>query len=172
MCVRTPGDERDAWSVLLHERKSSKALMQEGISSGVGCKLRSRVSSWETAALNLSLSLISGCPMIPSTRLCRVNERRVQVDSARPGLMIRLVTFDALHTLITPRKPIHVQYATEFRPYLGNLPPDAIARSFKLGVSFSITTHSLSGKTERCVSTPAGAGRETVVPCRCGGVVE
>jgi len=48
--------------------------------------------------------------------------------------MIRLVTFDALHTLITPRKPIHVQYAEVFSPYLGTLPPDAIARSFKLGV--------------------------------------
>jgi hypothetical protein len=48
--------------------------------------------------------------------------------------MIRFVTFDALHTLITPRKPIHVQYAEVFSPYFGTLPPDAIARSFKLGV--------------------------------------
>ncbi|KAH9997661.1 HAD hydrolase subfamily IA REG-2-like protein [Russula vinacea] len=48
--------------------------------------------------------------------------------------MIRLVTFDALHTLITPRKPIHVQYAEVFSPYLGTLPPDAIARSFKLAL--------------------------------------
>ena len=48
--------------------------------------------------------------------------------------MIRFVTFDALHTLITPRKPIHVQYAEVFTPYLGTLPPDAIAHSFKLGV--------------------------------------
>jgi hypothetical protein len=48
--------------------------------------------------------------------------------------MIRFVTFDALHTLITPRKPIHLQYAEVFSPYLGTLPPDAIARSFKLGV--------------------------------------
>ena len=52
--------------------------------------------------------------------------------------MIRLVTFDALHTLITPRKPIHVQYAEVFSPYLGALPPDAIARSFKLGVPLSL----------------------------------
>lgn len=50
--------------------------------------------------------------------------------------MIRFVTFDALHTLITPRKPIHVQYSEVFRPYLGTLPPDAISRSFKLGVLF------------------------------------
>jgi len=48
--------------------------------------------------------------------------------------MIRFVTFDVLHTLITPRRPIHVQYAEVFSPYLGTLPPDAIARSFKLGV--------------------------------------
>jgi hypothetical protein len=48
--------------------------------------------------------------------------------------MIRFVTFDALHTLITPRKPIHVQYSEVFSPYLGALPPDAIARSLKLGV--------------------------------------
>lgn len=51
--------------------------------------------------------------------------------------MIRFVTFDALHTLIKPRKPIHVQYAEVFSPYFGALPPDAIARSFKLGVPFS-----------------------------------
>jgi hypothetical protein len=50
--------------------------------------------------------------------------------------MIRLVTFDALFTLITLRKPIHVQYSEAFSPYLGTLPPDAIARSFKLGVHF------------------------------------
>lgn len=48
--------------------------------------------------------------------------------------MIRFVTFDALHTLITPRKPIHVQYAEVFSPYFGTLPPDAIARSFKLAL--------------------------------------
>lgn len=52
--------------------------------------------------------------------------------------MKRFVTFDALHTLITPRKPIHIQYAEVFSPYLGTLPPDAIARSFKLGVPFSL----------------------------------
>ena len=51
-------------------------------------------------------------------------------------MMIRFVTFDALHTLITPRTPIHVQYSEVFRPYLGTLPPDAISRSFKLGVLF------------------------------------
>ncbi|KAI0051171.1 HAD-like protein [Auriscalpium vulgare] len=45
--------------------------------------------------------------------------------------MIRLVTFDALHTLITPRKPFHVQYSEVFRPFLGDLPPDALSKSFK-----------------------------------------
>lgn len=50
--------------------------------------------------------------------------------------MIRFVTFDALYTLITPRKPIYVQYSEVFSPYLGTLPPDAISRSFKLGVLF------------------------------------
>ncbi|KAF8893955.1 HAD hydrolase subfamily IA REG-2-like protein [Infundibulicybe gibba] len=44
---------------------------------------------------------------------------------------IRLVTFDALYTLITPRQPIHVQYSQEFAPYLGDLDPQAIKRSFK-----------------------------------------
>jgi len=48
--------------------------------------------------------------------------------------MIRFVTFDALHTLITPRKPIYVQYAEVFGPYIGTLPPDAISRSFKLAL--------------------------------------
>ncbi|KAF8263527.1 HAD-like protein [Lactarius quietus] len=48
--------------------------------------------------------------------------------------MIRFVTFDALHTLVAPRKPIHIQYSEVFRPFLGTLPPDAISRSFKLAL--------------------------------------
>ncbi|KIM40179.1 hypothetical protein M413DRAFT_73692 [Hebeloma cylindrosporum] len=44
---------------------------------------------------------------------------------------IKLVTFDALHTLITPRAPIYVQYSQVFTPYLGVLPPESIKRSFK-----------------------------------------
>jgi hypothetical protein len=46
---------------------------------------------------------------------------------------IRLVTFDALHTLITPRLPVYVQYSQIFAPYLGVLPPEAIKRGFKGG---------------------------------------
>lgn len=46
-------------------------------------------------------------------------------------MAIRLVTFDALHTIITPRRPIHVQYAEVFAPFLGALDPNAIKRSFK-----------------------------------------
>lgn len=45
--------------------------------------------------------------------------------------LIRLVTFDILHTLITPRAPIHVQYAEAFRPFLGALAPDDIKKSFR-----------------------------------------
>ncbi|KIL60728.1 hypothetical protein M378DRAFT_167834 [Amanita muscaria Koide BX008] len=44
---------------------------------------------------------------------------------------IRMVTFDALHTIITPRYPIHVQYSNVFRPYLGTLEPESIRGSFK-----------------------------------------
>ncbi|KIK67324.1 hypothetical protein GYMLUDRAFT_217502 [Collybiopsis luxurians FD-317 M1] len=44
---------------------------------------------------------------------------------------LRLVTFDILHTLVTPRWPIHVQYAMAFEPYLGVLDPDSIKISFK-----------------------------------------
>ncbi|KAJ3988495.1 HAD-like domain-containing protein [Lentinula detonsa] len=46
-------------------------------------------------------------------------------------MSIRLVTFDVLHTLITPRWPIHLQYAMVFEPYLGQLDPDSIKSSFK-----------------------------------------
>lgn len=54
----------------------------------------------------------------------------------RPLFMaIRLVTFDALHTIITPRLPIHIQYSQTFAPYLGILEPDSIKRSFKVGTS-------------------------------------
>lgn len=46
---------------------------------------------------------------------------------------IKLVTFDALHTLITPRLPIAVQYAQTFEPYLGPLDPGLLSSSFKRG---------------------------------------
>jgi len=51
---------------------------------------------------------------------------------------VRLVTFDALHTPITPRKPIYVQYAEVFVPYLGTLDPDALSRSFRAGLCFCL----------------------------------
>ncbi|KAK0461183.1 HAD-like domain-containing protein [Desarmillaria tabescens] len=40
-------------------------------------------------------------------------------------MSIRLVTFDALFTLINLREPVHVQYTRAFKPYLGELNPDA-----------------------------------------------
>lgn len=48
-------------------------------------------------------------------------------------MTVRLVTFDILHTLITPRMPIHVQYAMAFKPYLGDVDPNSIKGSFKIG---------------------------------------
>lgn len=48
--------------------------------------------------------------------------------------LIKLVLFDALHTIITPRLPIHVQYAHVFQPYLGVLDPTRVQIAFKTGV--------------------------------------
>lgn len=48
-------------------------------------------------------------------------------------MAIRLVTFDALHTLVTPRLPVYVQYAQTFEPYLGAMDPVALKRAFKSG---------------------------------------
>ncbi|KAF8070532.1 HAD-like domain-containing protein [Lyophyllum atratum] len=45
---------------------------------------------------------------------------------------IRLVTFDALYTLIVPRLPIHVQYSQTFEPYLGILDPASLRQSFRV----------------------------------------
>lgn len=50
-------------------------------------------------------------------------------------MTIRLVTFDALHTIVTPRLPVYVQYAQTFEPYLGVLEPEALKKSFKLGAA-------------------------------------
>lgn len=49
------------------------------------------------------------------------------------NMAIRLVTFDALHTIVTPRRPIHVQYSEVFAPFLGILDPISIKHSFKTG---------------------------------------
>ena len=48
-------------------------------------------------------------------------------------MTIRLVLFDAFNTLVTPRAPIFIQYASVFEPHLGKLNPDAIKSSFKIG---------------------------------------
>ena len=48
--------------------------------------------------------------------------------------MIRLITFDVLHTLVTPRLPVYVQYAQTFEPFLGQLQPERIKASFKTGL--------------------------------------
>ena len=70
--------------------------------------------------------------------LCQVFFHRWKLQTCSPPAcedmnLIRLVTFDALHTIITPRYPIYVQYSQVFAPYVGILPPDAIKRSFKVG---------------------------------------
>lgn len=45
----------------------------------------------------------------------------------------RLITFDLLHTLITPRLPIHVQYAHAFKRFLAlsTVDPQAVKQAFK-----------------------------------------
>ncbi|KAG6842173.1 hypothetical protein C0991_001666 [Blastosporella zonata] len=45
---------------------------------------------------------------------------------------IRLVTFDALYTVIVPRHPIHVQYSQVFEPYIGVLDPASLKESFRI----------------------------------------
>lgn len=54
---------------------------------------------------------------------------------------IRLVTFDALHTIISPRHPIHVQYSQVFAPFLGVLPPESIKKSFTKALKAVQTEH-------------------------------
>ncbi|KAJ7045612.1 HAD-like domain-containing protein [Mycena alexandri] len=49
-------------------------------------------------------------------------------------MKIRLITFDLHQTLITPRYPIHVQYARAFEPYLGPLDHQALKRSFGIAL--------------------------------------
>jgi len=48
--------------------------------------------------------------------------------------MIRLVLFDALHTIVTPRLPIFIQYSQSFEPFFGHLEPESIKSSFKLAL--------------------------------------
>ncbi len=48
-------------------------------------------------------------------------------------MAIRLVTFDVLHTIVTPRLPIYVQYSQTFEHNLGVLDPDALKQAFKTG---------------------------------------
>ncbi|KAF8161176.1 HAD-like domain-containing protein [Crassisporium funariophilum] len=55
--------------------------------------------------------------------------------------IIRLVTFDALHTIISPRYPIHVQYSQVFAPHVGVLPPEKMKQSFKIALKEVQTEH-------------------------------
>lgn len=47
-------------------------------------------------------------------------------------MRIKLVLFDAFDTIVTPRLPVHVQYASVFAPYF-TLDPAKIKPSFKKG---------------------------------------
>ncbi|KAK7053366.1 hypothetical protein VNI00_003992 [Paramarasmius palmivorus] len=84
------------------------------------------------------------------------------------GSRIRLVTFDILHTLITPRAPIHVQYSAVFEPYLGQLPPEEIKRSFKTALkalqienpAYEQGSQDWWGEVIRRTALGAGANRE------------
>jgi hypothetical protein len=49
-------------------------------------------------------------------------------------MAIRLVSFDALFTILAPRLPIYVQYSQTFAPYLGELEPESLKDSFKIGL--------------------------------------
>ncbi|KAL1755665.1 HAD-like domain-containing protein [Schizophyllum commune] len=83
---------------------------------------------------------------------------------------IRLVTFDALHTLITPRAPIHVQYSNTFAPYLGVLDPDALKRSFKTALkevhksdlTYAKGSHTWWGEVIKRTALNAGADPKDV----------
>jgi hypothetical protein len=75
-----------------------------------------------------------------------------------PMRSIKLVLFDALHTIITPRLPIHVQYAQALQPYVGQLEPLRIKSGFKKGIFthdhlqsfiFSSTWYELSGNYKK-----------------------
>lgn len=61
---------------------------------------------------------------------------------------IRLVTFDILHTIVTPRLPVHVQYSQTFSPYLGELDPESLKRSFKVGMFQSVDLPSIGGSRQ------------------------
>ncbi|KAF8897025.1 HAD-like domain-containing protein [Gymnopilus junonius] len=81
---------------------------------------------------------------------------------------IRLVTFDALHTIITPRLPIYVQYSQVFEPYLGRLPPDCIKQSFNVALRSTQEKHPSYEKGAkhwwceviRCTALDAGANEQ------------
>ena len=70
-------------------------------------------------------------------------------------MTIRLVTFDALHTIVTPRLPIYVQYSQTFEPYLGVLEPEALKKSFKIGAASLPSIHVECHHNNRFVSTLA-----------------
>lgn len=53
-------------------------------------------------------------------------------------MTIRLVTFDALYTLVKPRRPIHVQYAEVFEQYVGRVDAYKMKKSFKQGLDSRI----------------------------------
>ncbi|KAF8210374.1 HAD hydrolase subfamily IA REG-2-like protein [Mycena galopus ATCC 62051] len=85
-------------------------------------------------------------------------------------MKIRLVSFDLLHTLITPRYPIHVQYARVFEPYLGTLNPDAVKNSFPFSALGQLRTEkpvygsdTSSWWSEVIRRTALGAGAEPKV---------
>jgi hypothetical protein len=50
------------------------------------------------------------------------------------NMRIKIVFFDALHTIVKLRQPIHIQYQEVFAPYFST-DPSKIKASFKKGIS-------------------------------------
>lgn len=87
-------------------------------------------------------------------------------------MAVRLVVFDALHTLLAPRLPIPVQYAQTFAPYLGALDPDALKRAFKTGTCVrSLAARSLADIDGDDDSARGAPGGEARLPERRAGLV-
>ncbi|KAG7091241.1 hypothetical protein E1B28_010292 [Marasmius oreades] len=75
-----------------------------------------------------------GHGLITVVRPCQKEKAPLLLMPTHP----RLVTFDILHTLVTPRLPIHVQYAQVFQGFLGGpnftVDPLAVKSAFKISL--------------------------------------
>lgn len=122
-----------AWRSSQRGGSGWEEVSQAGVNHHRGCAFPSQATHPRRVRHGTASHFVTLAVMTKPDLVVRTEARINNHPLCHPLMTIRLVLFDALHTLVKPRAPIFLQYANVFEPHLGRLSPEAIKSSFKTG---------------------------------------